>query len=74
MKCLQKFYENKDKLIDLRPYMISELYTVDIKDKFPKVLQMFRFMHLRHLPVVDKETGEIKGIITRQDLFAYMSI
>ena len=56
---------NKEKMLDLRPYMISELFTVDVRDKFPKVLVIFRYMHLRHLPVVDKKTGKLEGIITR---------
>jgi len=66
--------ENKDRMVDLRPYMISEIYGVDIKDKLPKVLQTFRFNHLRQMLVLDTEVGKLEGIITRQDIFAYMSI
>jgi len=61
-------------MVDLRPYMISEIYGVDIKDKLPKVLQTFRFNHLRQMLVLDTEVGKLEGIITRQDIFAYMSI
>lgn len=57
--------DNKDKLIDLRPYMIEELYTVGLKDKLPKVLDIFRKMHLRQLPVINVKTGKAEGIITR---------
>jgi predicted transcriptional regulator len=73
-KYREKFQKNKDKVLDLRPYMMSELFTCDYRDKFDKVLLIFRFMHLRQLPVIDKRNGKIEGIITRQDLFAYMTL
>jgi CBS domain-containing protein len=57
--------QNADKKLDMRPYMLSELYTVDRKDKFPKVLTIFRYLHLRHLCVVSKNNGKLEGIITR---------
>lgn len=56
---------NKDRIIDLRPYMIEELYTVNLKDKLTKVLEIFRKMHLRQLPVIDPKTGIVEGVITR---------
>lgn len=64
----------KDKLVDLRPYLIEEPFTVSLTDKFPKVLEMFRHMHLRALPVIDPNTGLPVAILTRQDIFAYMSL
>lgn len=61
--------ENLEKRIDLRPYMYERPYTVNTKDKLPKVLNLFKQMHLRHLPVINEKTGTLEGIITRQDIF-----
>ena len=49
--------------------MISELYSVFTKDKFPKVLRTFRLLHLREMIVLCQKTGNLEGIITRQDIF-----
>jgi len=67
-----KDYGHKE--IDMRPYMLAELYTVSSKDSMTKTLNLFRFMHLRHLPVLNDKTYKLEGIITRQDLFSYMSL
>ncbi|CDW84850.1 h(+) cl(-) exchange transporter 7-like isoform 2 [Stylonychia lemnae] len=65
---------NPDQLLDLRPYMIERPYSVTIKDKLPKALNLFRQMQLRQLPVINDTTCKVEGIITRQDLFQYMSL
>jgi CBS domain-containing protein len=65
---------NMDKLIDLRPYMIEKPYCVYEGDKIQKVVEIFRLMNLRHLPVVNENDNTLVGIITRQDIFAYMSL
>ena len=62
------------KLIDLRPYMIEYPYVVLTTDKLPKCLELFRHMHLRALPVNDPNTGRPVAMLTRQDIFAYMSL
>jgi len=62
------------KFIDLRPYMIEQPYVVLTTDKLPKILDLFRHMHLRALPVNDPKTGAPVAILTRQDIFAYMSL
>lgn len=64
----------KDKLIDLRPYMIEQPFVVHTTDRLPKVLNYFRHFHLRALPVIDPNDGKPVAIITRQDIFAYMSL
>ena len=64
--------QNIDKRIDLRPYMEHSPHFVAPNDNIQKVLDVFRLHHLRYLPVVDHD--QVVGIITRQDLFAYMSI
>ena len=62
------------KFIDLRPYIIEQPYVVLTTDKLPKILELFRHMHLRALPVNDPNTGSPVGMLTRQDIFAYMSL
>ena len=62
------------KHIDLRPYMIEYPYVVLTTDKLPKCLELFRHMHLRALPVNDPNSGMPVAILTRQDIFSYMSL
>jgi len=64
----------KERLVDLRPYMIEEPFTCSLTDKLPKILDMFRYFHLRALPVVDPNTGLPVAILTRQDIFSYMPL
>ena len=54
--------------------MIEEPYVVQTTDKLPKCLDLFRHMHLRALPVVDPNSGVTVAVLTRQDIFAYMSL
>ena len=63
-----------DKVIDLRPYMIEKPYCVYDTDSLEKLVELFRLMNLRHLPVVNETDNVLIGIITRQDIFAYMSL
>lgn len=65
---------NRERRIDLRPYMIETPFQAQTTDKMQKLLDIFRHMHLRHLLVTNPANGELEGIITRQDLFAYMSL
>jgi CBS domain-containing protein len=64
----------KNSLVDLRPYMIEAPYVIHTTDRLPKVLNYFRHFHLRSLPVIDPSDGKPVAILTRQDLFAYMSL
>jgi CBS domain-containing protein len=66
--------QNPNVRLDLRPYMIERPYSVELHDNIDKVMNIFKFMHLRQLPVVKQSNGQIQGIITRQDLFSYMSL
>ena len=65
---------NLDKMIDIRPYTIDTPFLAQSTDRLPKILEMFRTMHLRTLPVTNPGTGALEGVITRQDLFAYMAL
>ena len=67
-------YDHADELVDLRPYMIEQPYTVQTNNDLDRCLELFRHMHLRHLPVVVPGSGALVGIITRKDLFAYLSL
>ena len=62
------------KLVDLRPYLIEEPPLIHITDKLPKVLDMFRYFHLRALPVIDPNDGSPVAVLTRADLFSYMNV
>ena len=63
--------ENYDEWIDLRPYMVESPIAVSIHDKFFKVLDQFRINHCRHMMVVDPSNGDLKGVITRKDIFVF---
>ena len=65
---------NSDKMIDVRPYMIETPYLAQSTDRLQKIIDIFRHMHLRSLPITNPGTGELEGIITRQDLFAFMAL
>ena len=66
--------DNLEKMIDVRPYLIETPYLAQSTDKLQKILDVFRHMHLRSLPVTNPGSGALEGIITRQDIFAYMSL
>jgi CBS domain-containing protein len=53
------------KIIDLRPYMIEKPYCVYENDKLQKIVEVFRLMNLRHLPVIDEKNNTLVGMITR---------
>ena len=62
------------KFVDLRPYFIELPYCILTTDKLTKCLELFRHMHLRALPVNDPNTGMPVAVLTRQDIFSYMSL
>eukprot|EP00347_Sterkiella_histriomuscorum_P015757 403355796 len=66
--------QNSEQILDLRPYMIERPFMVTLRDSIEKVHMMFRCLHLRQLLVTNFDNGEIQGIITRQDLFQYMTL
>lgn len=66
--------ENLDRMIDVRPYMIETPFVAQSTDRLQKILDIFRNMHLRCLPVLNPGTGALEGMICRQDIFSYMSL
>ena len=65
---------NSDRMIDVRPYMIETPWLAQSTDRLQKINDLFRHIHLRMLAVTNPGTGALEGIITRQDLFAFMSL
>jgi hypothetical protein len=65
---------HEDKMVDLRPYMIENVYRCTRFDYLPIILQIFQHHHLRHLVVVNPINNRIEGVITRQDIFMYMPL
>ena len=65
--------ENPEEKIDLRPYMIEYPMTVRRYESLINVVEKFRQHNLRTLPVVSYVDQSLIGIITRKDLFAYMT-
>jgi predicted transcriptional regulator len=63
-----------DKKIDLRPYMICRPFRVFENDSIQNVNELMRHMDLRTVPVIREADHVLVGVITRQDLFSYMSI
>jgi CBS domain-containing protein len=64
----------REEELDLRPYMIERPHLVSVADRFPKVLNLFRQMQLRQLLVTNDSDGKLVGVITRQDIFSFMSL
>ena len=56
--------------MSLVEYMLADPMLIDVDTPFPKLVQLFRQMHLRHLMVIDSD-HMLVGIITRKDIFAY---
>ena len=54
--------------------MVARPFTVFENDPLQKCLDTFRLMNLRHMPVLSESDGKVAGMITRQDLFAFLSI
>mmetsp|Transcript_9808 Transcript_9808/g.14870 ORF Transcript_9808/g.14870 Transcript_9808/m.14870 type:complete len:126 (-) Transcript_9808:29-406(-) len=63
-----------EELVDLRPYMIENPYTVFTTDQLGKCTDVFRKMHLRHLIVVHPGDCSLRGVITRKDLFKHLDL
>ena len=71
---LEMIEANLDKLVDLRPYMIVSPYVCTTTDKFQKVLTTFRQMQLRQCCVINPVDGSLQGVISRENLFNYLSL
>jgi len=54
-----------DRMIDVRPYMIETPFVAQSTDRLQKILDIFRNMHLRCMPVINPGSGALEGIITR---------
>ena len=72
LNSLCQYYENY--LIDFRPYLIESPITVFTTDPILNCMQLMRNMYLRHIIVISPVDGSLQGIITRQDLFAWLDL
>lgn len=67
--------ENADRMVNVGQYMVETPFFVQTGDRITRVLDLFRAMNLKLLPVVDynfsSSEAPIRGIITRQDLFMH---
>ena len=60
---------HSDALIDVRPYLVDDPIRVQTYSKMQNILDIFRLHHLKSIPVIESDSGELKGIITRADIF-----
>jgi len=49
--------------------MTHEVATLDHNDELSMAEDLMRLARIRHLPVIDEETGEIAGLVSERDLF-----
>jgi CBS domain-containing protein len=66
--------KHKHERIDIRPYMIHQPFVCLTTDKIQKVLDIYRFFQVRQLCVVNPVDGSLQGVISREDIFSYMSL
>ncbi|XP_052816408.1 H(+)/Cl(-) exchange transporter 7-like isoform X2 [Mya arenaria] len=59
--------EERDYMMDLRPYITPNPYTIEPSFSFARLFKLFRGLGLRHLVVVN-DCNEPIGMITRKDL------
>lgn len=64
----------KKEEIDLRPYMIQSPYLITTTDKFQKILDIYRYMQVKTLIVVNPVDGKLCGCVSRKDIFKYMAL
>ena len=70
----QVLLNHMDEEIDFRPYMVDNPFKVSTTDYLTKIVDIFRKMSMRHLIVVDQNTGQLAGIITRKNIFKWMEL
>uniref|UniRef100_A0A7S3G1X6 Chloride channel protein n=1 Tax=Palpitomonas bilix TaxID=652834 RepID=A0A7S3G1X6_9EUKA len=60
-------FEAYTRWLDLTPYMNPAAYTVSHVAPLSRVFRIFRYLGLRHLPVLSRG-GQVMGMITRKDI------
>lgn len=53
----------------VRDVMTAEVTSLERNDELTLAEDIMRLGRIRHLPVIDKETGELAGILSGRDLF-----
>ena len=64
--------ENAEEFLYLGPFMNFKPYVVSENTDLQRLLSIFRLMNLRHCPVISNENGQLKGMLTRKDIFKYL--
>ncbi|ESO98209.1 hypothetical protein LOTGIDRAFT_114468 [Lottia gigantea] len=64
--------EEKEYILDLKPYMNISPYTVGPSFSMPRVFRLFRGLGLRHLIIIN-DKFEVIGMVTRKDLAKFRS-
>ena len=59
IEVLDVIKENPQKRLDLRPYMIQSPFVCTTTDKIQKVLDIFRFMQLKQMCVINPADGSL---------------
>ncbi|XP_059170124.1 H(+)/Cl(-) exchange transporter 7-like [Physella acuta] len=67
---IQLSEEDRNCVMDFRPYMNQTPYTVSLNFSMPRVFRLFRGLGLRHLVVINDNFEPI-GMVTRKDLAKY---
>lgn len=63
--------ENPQAIINLTRFMVEDPKVVTSNTTMWNCIKLFHAYSLRHLPVVDKQTNELVGIITRENVVAF---
>ena len=58
----------------MRPYKIESPFVCFTTDRIQKVLDIYRYNQLRQICVINPVDGSLQGLISREDLFAFMSL
>jgi len=63
-----------DYYIDCRPYMIYDPFCCSPLSTLTRANDLFRQHHLRHCLVINPGNGTLVGILTRKDIFKWMTV
>jgi len=64
--------ENPEASVPLSKFMIEDPFTVYTKSNSRKAILIFHENSLRHLACIDHATGELEGIITREEVVHFL--
>lgn len=59
----------KKQMVRVRDLMVREVATLNRNDELSLADEVMRLGRIRHLPVIDEETGKLVGVVSQRDLF-----